>query len=1369
MRDAKNSEMKKMLAGTIALLVVVASVGVYQKWFSKTSKFDEDHIGECYYQEIQEEHVATDDLTMYTDNEILLVTEDSVKKRAVEKLAKKYDAEIVGRIEQTGDYQLQLSNVYSLEELEQLSEDLKAEDIVASADINYIFDAEPSDVESSSESFQYGKEWAGDLSNSTDCAGKSWGFEMIQAPAAWELLKEHSDQVNQDLRIGLIDDGFDDNHEDLGFAETFYNRNISEDDRSHGTHVAGTMAAKSDNEAGICGVYPFGDGHLYGVSFKGVSKYSENTVSVMQEKCSYSELILRNVKVINCSWGLTESAVLASVYNDADAEQKIKNESMRLAEFLQRLLDKGYDFCIIQAAGNGSNISYTRAKCVNGQLQYDANGEYAIVTGKNKKSYNMLYMVNEKWQDFKVPKWEEKNIKYVKDMDARNYSHLSKIKKSDFPDIYDRIIVVGAVDRDKKRSSYSNCNLSSENGRVDIYAPGGDTDSTNNKIFSLQPKNVYNDMNNNYMYGTSMAAPHVSGVAAMVWSANSSLTGAEVKDIVCNTNRDDSWDLNIVNAESAVERALNWESDGKETATEPQNGGILNFVVDKDDENTKIDHADVTAVKVNGECYTTTTDADGHFELFLPEGTYDVTVSRWDYCPYTWKDIEVRNNGVNYLSDWTKLENRAEWKVEPTIEAEDILVSDEYGNNIAYDQCSIIKQNGKYGIIQYDGSYIANPEYEDYFYDSVYEIAVSDPRVENSDTIKDTLVTPDDGELNISTDTAWGRGNITNKYIYDETSNQVYCITAPPDRANVYSKSIGTLVEDYRIDILGEYDEDNNSYAISRDITFFNETSPKYGIAKDGKLIVPCEYEDGCMNFSGGVTALKKNGKWGYFDQNGTQIIDFICEPFASKVLYGGWDKGKGTSTSYPFLSSDYIPVKIDGKCGYYDTSGNEVIPCGTFEDVRPVHNHLAWVKKDGKWGVIELKELENQTITAVEKSESELHDLVEEKGTICAWECADYDGDGKKEAFAIIGTNNMPDYYVSDNIQGVYYINSVGEITELQRNNNPMCRIARSVFHKGKGFFAYDSTAGGSSSQLYLYGVKDGNCFELSISGTITDFYQKDGTCFAVAKTALSSGGYDWLEYELSYDESTQEFTLPKEAVGQATQQTEETTEQSVSSNIPDSYFLAVVNRYLREHDGELDSWLDGLEPYCSSEYSASNETRWSCPINTNRQIYSREQIAGAYPLFAYVDKTTMKGVISVNYKTVAEFDIPAYQSNSTDISTDTNSYIDTYYGSIEKDGHVYSYKMSYHTAYDGSGYFKVIGAVSDGIGGEFELPVTKIEDDVYYYENGSCFNRSANGSRINAASGLSGTVTIQNYGTWIWKIDDFFPYELVLELLQS
>ena len=36
-----------------------------------------------------------------------------------------------------------------------------------------------------------------------------------------------------------------------------------------------------------------------------------------------------------------------------------------------------------------------------------------------------------------------------------------------------------------------------------------------------------------------------------------------------------------------------------------------------------------------------------------------------------------------------------------------------------------------------------------------------------------------------------------------------------------------------------------------------------------------------------------------------------------------------------------------------------------------------------------------------------------------------------------------------------------------------------------------------------------------------------------------------------------------------------------------------------------------------------------------------------------------------------------------------------------------------------------------------------------VCYYNNGFQFNRNTTGSRINTVSGLSGTVTIQNYGT--------------------
>ena len=38
------------------------------------------------------------------------------------------------------------------------------------------------------------------------------------------------------------------------------------------------------------------------------------------------------------------------------------------------------------------------------------------------------------------------------------------------------------------------------------------------------------------------------------------------------------------------------------------------------------------------------------------------------------------------------------------------------------------------------------------------------------------------------------------------------------------------------------------------------------------------------------------------------------------------------------------------------DTDGNLVIPGGIFEEIRPVYGERCWVKKNGKWGVIQIK-----------------------------------------------------------------------------------------------------------------------------------------------------------------------------------------------------------------------------------------------------------------------------------------------------------------------------------------------------------------------------------------------------------------------------
>ena len=45
------------------------------------------------------------------------------------------------------------------------------------------------------------------------------------------------------------------------------------------------------------------------------------------------------------------------------------------------------------------------------------------------------------------------------------------------------------------------------------------------------------------------------------------------------------------------------------------------------------------------------------------------------------------------------------------------------------------------------------------------------------------------------------------------------------------------------------------------------------------------------------------------------------------------------------------------------------VISAGVFEEIRPVHDGKCWVKKDGKWGVIRLKEKEDN-----ERTDSDNH-----------------------------------------------------------------------------------------------------------------------------------------------------------------------------------------------------------------------------------------------------------------------------------------------------------------------------------------------------------------------------------------------------------
>jgi len=95
------------------------------------------------------------------------------------------------------------------------------------------------------------------------------------------------------------------------------------------------------------------------------------------------------------------------------------------------------------------------------------------------------------------------------------------------------VITVAATDRDGGRASYSNYGST-----IEISAPGGDQSYTNdpNGVLSTLNTGTQAPIADAYVYyqGTSMAAPHVAGVASLLYSRKPSLTPAEVLTILQN-------------------------------------------------------------------------------------------------------------------------------------------------------------------------------------------------------------------------------------------------------------------------------------------------------------------------------------------------------------------------------------------------------------------------------------------------------------------------------------------------------------------------------------------------------------------------------------------------------------------------------------------------------------------------------------------------------------------------------------------------------------------------------------------------------------------------------------------------------------------
>ena len=409
--------------------------------------------------------------------------------------------------------------------------------------------------------------------------------------------------------------------------------------------------------------------------------------------------------------------------------------------------------------------------------------------------------------------------------------------------------------------------------------------------------------------------------------------------------------------------------------------------------------------------------------------------------------LKISSNLENLLNDFKSEEMKDyEWQLKPTIEADNIIVPDY--NDELFEKYAIIEKGGKYGLISNEGEVEIECKYNGYSICSLENTYIMAKKIEN-----DYISESDDYILvdsKLIESRHGGHDSYCLNYVYDNSLKKTYSM-ALGDVTEYTGKKAFPAQE-------GLHKNKNREY--------YDELG-KWGITLGNKIIKDFEYENG--RYTNTLIALEKNKLWGYFDQNGKEIIPFI----AKRSDYINNEEFISSTYKHDYMAfmdvNGIVAVNTDDGGCFYDVSGNQLTDPSEFEEVRPMINNFAWVKKDGKWGVIKLNAFETnddwkKAYTDYIKNIVEKNSNIYEKG---------------KFIFVDIDSNDIPEIFYDSGSgyggSGVIIYN--GNVKELHMGNSSGIR-----YIKGKNLFVY---SGGHMDNYYdkLYCIDNGE-FSLSDNG---------------------------------------------------------------------------------------------------------------------------------------------------------------------------------------------------------------------------------------------------------------------------------------------